>query len=931
MLKSRQEIDTWLYTNYRKLSRPEYAFSFDNRSQTIEDFYNSKLKILVVFLSPGTRRSVSNTFEAICKQSKMYSKEGDIFLDYCYFPEFENLDIYEKEGVPYIFGAVTHSPITDFDIMMVSLSTFHESVNYPRMLAYSDIPFTIEQREEREDIPLIFFGGAISSEAAIFYGPVYDKDNNYLGKSLIDVAQYGNAEKVMPEYIQVLVQLKEKGYDLRKDKSKVIEYLIDNKVCHDYLFFSKYYEWIYDEDKFSIKEIKKLDSRVPDRVKINRTTDDMMSYIGWDNKILSVVGDNLRNSSVQISSGCTGQCNTCSFCHEGTIAGGYKEVPLDVIKNRIRENKKMTAIDSSYPFAYNLNYYSKFLDLNLEQAKQSRNLALINERLDVIAHDDTPLKLAKSLNLFRFSGAIEGIGPRIRNKILNKNLSSEDLIQAMENILSVNPSVIKCGLIKTGYETEEDIKDFMKELDTVLSKRGNNRTMFQVNITPLIIYSQVSLRYLERRSAISSYKSLKDITNLFLELRKRHIRCKGNARGIGSYVEQLVIDFGPVGTDWLVESSCEGLLYNISFTDKHKEIVLRNLDKRGYDHLFFTHQRPFDNIFPNDHIIYATEETIQRWKDCTKKMDFNTQLCLKTPANLNPKCHGCKACHSKEDVLSMTSRKIDDNKTTIEDITNVLSEKRDIDVTRIVYQVDSKHDFISKDTLNHYITSLFLELDDSLVDKFNTVDDCNYSTKGAIKGNLDDWFSGLITYDILWNKKISSGYLDRYIEEVNKKLVSSRVMAIYYNMKDLQLSNKDSISYLGVIKNMKLTDLQEKIVNFDWNIKTLKTARASVITKKEYVPDFKDRILVVPKEKDLLVYMYIPYNFNPYMVLSSMLNKSYKHIREITSFSVLGQYKEVDMTCKCGNSLVYSYTDNATLKICLKCLGKVILKNISKK
>ena len=931
MLKTRKEIDTWIYNNYRRLSKPEYMFSLDNRSQSIEEFYNAKLRVLVVFLSPGSRRTVSNTFVAIAKQSRMYVNKEDVFLDYCYFPEFDNLDILDKEEVPYIFGAISHAPITDFDIMMVSLSTFHESVNYPRMLMKSDIPLTIEQREKREDIPLIFFGGAISSEASIFYGPVYDKDNNCLGKSLVDICQYGNAEKVMPEYIKVLVELKEKGYNLRKDKAKVIEYLIDNKVCHDYLFYVKYYEWVYDKDNFTIKEIKKLDDRVPDRVKINRTTDDMMDYIGWDNKILSMTGDNLSNSAVQISSGCTGQCNTCSFCHEGTIAGGYKEVPLSIIKHRIRENKKYTAIDSSYPFAYNLNYYSRFLDLNLEQSKQSRNLALINERLDVIAHDDTPLKLAKSLNLFRFSGAIEGIGPRIRNEILNKNLSSEDLILSMKNILSVNPSVVKCGLIKTGYETKEDVDDFMNELDIILSMRGNSRTMFQVNITPLIIYSQVALRYLERRSAIASYKGLKDMTYLLLELRKRHIRCKGNARGIGSYVEQLVIDFGPAGTDWLVESSCEGLLYNISFTDKHREIVLNNLTKRGYDHLFFTHQRPFDNIFPNDHIIYATDNTINHWIECTKKMNFNTSLCLKTPANVEPKCHNCKACDTKEDILSMVNRDISNNHTTIEDITKVLSEKRDVDVTRIVYQVNPKYDFISKDTLNHYITSLFLEIDDTLVDSLNTVDECNYSTKGAIKGNLDDWFSGNITYDIIWNKKISRGYLDKYIEEVNKKLVSSKVVKIIYNVKDLPLSNKDTIAYLGVIKDMKLTDLQEKLVDFDWNIKIFKTARASVITKKEYMPELKDRILVVPNKKDLLVYMYLPYNVNPYIVLSSMMNKPYKKVREITTFSVVGQFKEIDSTCKCGNSLVYSYTNDTYSKVCLSCLGRVMLKNIIKK
>ena len=32
MLKTRKEIDTWIYNNYRRLSKPEYMFSLDNRS-----------------------------------------------------------------------------------------------------------------------------------------------------------------------------------------------------------------------------------------------------------------------------------------------------------------------------------------------------------------------------------------------------------------------------------------------------------------------------------------------------------------------------------------------------------------------------------------------------------------------------------------------------------------------------------------------------------------------------------------------------------------------------------------------------------------------------------------------------------------------------------------------------------------------------------
>ena len=164
-------------------------------------------------------------------------------------------------------------------------------------------------------------------------------------------------------------------------------------------------------------------------------------------------------------------------------------------------------------FSFNLNYYYRFMDLLATGAKYFSGVTLLNERLDVVAHAPDQLKLAKKLGLKRFSGAIEGMGPRIRQGLLNKNLDEATLRQANEVISSLGLMHFKAGLIATGQETDEDIDAFIKEIDdeiAIRDKYGAHHS-FQFNITPLVFYSQIALRWFPRITAENSYNSVRNM------------------------------------------------------------------------------------------------------------------------------------------------------------------------------------------------------------------------------------------------------------------------------------------------------------------------------------------------------------------------------------------------------------------------------------
>ena len=114
------------------------------------------------------------------------------------------------------------------------------------------------------------------------------------------------------------------------------------------------------------------------------------------------------------------------------------------------------------------------------------NLSMINQRLDVIGAAPTYLELAKRMGLRRISAAIEGMGERVRNEILNKNLSREQIMTGAREIYKHKLLMSKHGIIITGQETAEDFESWKDELNELLAIReelGAN-TAIQLSHTP---------------------------------------------------------------------------------------------------------------------------------------------------------------------------------------------------------------------------------------------------------------------------------------------------------------------------------------------------------------------------------------------------------------------------------------------------------------
>lgn len=924
----RTKIKSFLKENKKKLINPEYYFSYDNNSNPEEAFDKAPLKVLITFPSTGSDRASSSTYMAL--YSIIKDRLGDdVFIDACYFPEGANFKTLTKNNLPIMFGNVSHAPAQDYDVMIISSAIIPEIVNIPHMLDKSDIPLTTEKRLKDPVTPLILHGGCVAHEQSILLGEIDYKGEK--GHSLIDVGSYGMGEGVLEVLFEELLKFKNDKGSLKSYKYEFIEHMIANKILPDKLYYAYKYDWVYEGH--TLKKIQCNDPRIP-RIKVNQITENFKAY---NTKIMNLDGDSVAHNDIIISSGCSGASGVCSFCLEGVTAGTYVERPLEDIEKDFKILKDNSAINTVSFHSYNVNYYSKFFELIAKASMDFSKVQLRNERLDVIANAPNQLKLARQFGLKTLGGAVEGISQRIRNGLFNKNLDKETLMKACEVIFSCRLTTMKMGLIVSGYETKEDIDEFRQTLVDIIKLRDElgSKTSLRLSVTPLMIYSNIGLRYLERTSAKNSYNGVRgafdDILALGDEL---GIRVSYNGKGYNSYFEQLLMDFGALGTQFLCEYSL-GLnaVTQRIFSKTSFENAITILDKLHIPHDFFFAERPKDFIFPGDHIEVVNDFIKDQWyKSFTDFKNgageaYEHQVCLKTLANTAPKCRGCGICTPKQIKDNLTREVHED--TNFENVISAVAQERLVDSVRIVIDKKPEYSITSSITLSHFITSQFLRRDDFLSSNFFSVGKLHYSHLTIC--SQKEWYSGKVAFDINFKTSIPMGYLDRFIEDINDELESCQIVKTVYSTKDLQVSKATTFTFAGYLPNTSYDDFLEGFKACDYNFAyPIRVFSGDLLVKYKDCHNLKDSLFFIPYKGGIAFYMALPTGMSPYLIMSSILKKSPQNMFANCNIVSLDAFRAVDLVCKCGENLQYSYLNDKVSKTCPKCQGKVFINLLYK-
>lgn len=206
----KDHIAGWYEQNYFKLKNAGIQHLGNEFNLNMNcDFEHADLTVCMLRLS--TYEVVDGSFGSHLVNNFIQDYTDNIFVDFAYMPEFEDMRWYFEGDVPLAFGSITKRPLSDFDILIVVTTYPAERLNAPFLMKHSGIPL---YRWERMDeslpykAPLVFCVGigAFFIEGMLGDNPVKGVGQN----SFFDGVLIGEGEmldlKVFQEYIYQVKQ-----------------------------------------------------------------------------------------------------------------------------------------------------------------------------------------------------------------------------------------------------------------------------------------------------------------------------------------------------------------------------------------------------------------------------------------------------------------------------------------------------------------------------------------------------------------------------------------------------------------------------------------------------------------------------------------------------------------------------------------------------
>ena len=921
------EAQEFLSRHGRKLASFEYCFGVDNNQNPPEAWDAAQRRILFVFCSTGDTRSVSNTYTVLDNVIRnRYGK--DIFVDYAYIPEKEDLATYRKAGADFLFGNVSHRNWREYDVVCFSVAILQELWNIPFMLKANGIKLGFDQRMADEGSPLIMAGGVTSTMSDILFGDVDDET-----RCLFDCVYVGHLEPGSDGLFRYILQ-----HDTRRNKRAHLAEMV--KIC-DHLYVPAMYHFDYELDEkygYRINSVTPADG-YPETVYMAHM--DSMDHPGFERKILNVSGEAVQSGDLDISSGCSGG-GQCTFCYEGVVGGKWMERGLPEIVERMKILRASGAPNTVGFYSYNLNYFGQFIDLLHESARRFSNLSLINMRADVIGADPRYLDISMLLGLRRASLPVEGIGERIRNNFLNKNLTYRQWLFAAKVIFQCRLAECKHGMIYSGYENQKDYDQSLREFEGVLALRdrmGAN-TSVRCTFTPLVYYPHTPLARLTRVTSIQNLTEDRRMTPYLRALNDMGIRTKVNGRSKSTFMEQFLLDFGRMGTKYLVKAAGDAPPFYGSISPDIEETLISSMKRDGINVAAVLQYKPEESILWQHPVEAIDRRYLNRWvKKAMRQPEvgFSMRQCTTSPANFQrgqaptnqvgyeATCSACSSCQTKTEITSVVERPVE-SASGFNEVMSAINGSRPKFMTLV--GVDIKPDWfqVSSKMLAHRIAGHIISTDmDNLEPYLFQVGKTSFSW--VVENFQRDWFSGRFIFPNNWSQRpeIPADAINR----INSELRSARIYAISEpSLPDKRFVKLDDVNLWRIVhRESNRAKLASAFLEFD---NQMPVAQKSV--QRELVLADKPVDISTPVVGDhplgSVMYVAMPVQFNPYLFMVKMTRGKFNEMTQQCDISSLGTFRNQGNLCAtdgCSGHVFNDIMSRMGLKQCLSCISKVML------
>ena len=418
----------------------------------------------------------------------LLNRENFIYAERVFSPWLDMEERLRELQLPLV-SLESFTPLSKFDIIGFTLQYELTYTNILNMLDLGKI--AIFSRDRHDGDPLILAGGPCSCNPE----PL---------AAFIDAFYIGDAEEGLTHFCRVYHEQKQQ----KRSRSDMLQALSRIQGVYVPTFYNT-----VSVPGAAFEKTEPVSPEIPHSIK-TRIIPELKAEYYPQKPLVPLIEVTHDRLAIEIMRGCT---EGCRYCNAGMIYRPTRERTADDIIRYTLDTLPGTGYDEVSFLSLSISDYSALNDLMRRQrdalADDQINVSFPSMRLDSFSEDIA--EFARTVRKSGFTFAPEAGSARLRN-VINKNISDEDLLKAVEIAVRNGWKTLKFYfMIGLPTETKEDIDaiaDLVERASALSKKYG--RVQFHVSVSPFSPKSHTPFQW-ERQNTREEFQQKTDL------LRKR--------------------------------------------------------------------------------------------------------------------------------------------------------------------------------------------------------------------------------------------------------------------------------------------------------------------------------------------------------------------------------------------------------------------------